>query len=34
MNFLPITFHLNREGPIHSLKENIKDFIEFFNYIK
>ncbi len=34
MNFLPITFHLNREGPIYSLRENIKEFIEFFNYVK
>lgn len=34
LSFLPITFFLDRDGPIHELKQNIKEFIEFFKYIR
>lgn len=34
LNFLPITFHFDREGPAHLLREAIKEFLEFFDYVR
>lgn len=34
LNFLPITFYLNRESPTHLLKATIRDFLQFFSFVR
>ena len=34
MDFMPITFHLGGAGEERRLKEEVREFVEFFSYVR